>query len=67
MAKTVVVRLTVSEAVNLSHAVGDSLHSEEDALAIFADDRRAVSAAYRGQRKLNDAIRAVSGFTRKQA
>jgi hypothetical protein len=55
MAHHVVVNLTQKEARCLYIAAQSALDSDEDAMAIFADDRHDVSAAYRALEKLNSA------------
>ena len=51
----VVVRMTLAEAKNLSHAIGNSLYSLEDADSLFTE-KRDRDAAYRGQQKFDAAI-----------
>lgn len=50
------VRMTMAEALALSSAVGNSLYSLEDAKALIPD-KGIRDAAYRGQQKLDAAIR----------
>jgi len=48
-------RLTLAEAEALSHAVGNSLYSMEDAMGIL-HDKKSVNAAYKAAKKLDEAI-----------
>lgn len=56
MSRYIIVRLTEKEAREALHAMGNSLDSPEDALAIFADDRRNINAACRAADKIERAL-----------
>jgi hypothetical protein len=60
MAKKVIVKLTELEAQCMRAAVGNSLYSDEDALALFAGNKHHVNAAYRAEEKLRKAIQELT-------
>jgi hypothetical protein len=62
MARKVIVEFNLSEAKALSRAAGQTTDDPDAMEATFSTDveRR---AAYRGNKKLDDAIRAVCGWT----
>lgn len=53
--KKVVITLTQAEAEALAYAAGNSLYSEEDAMALFGERKHQVNAAFRGYEKLQAA------------
>jgi hypothetical protein len=56
MNRKVTVTLTLKEALEMAHALGNSLDGgDEDLMALFNGDRRNIAAALRAQKKLNAA------------
>jgi hypothetical protein len=57
MSRKVTVTLTRKEAMEMFHALGNSLDSgDEDLMSLFNGDRRSITAALRAQKKVAEAI-----------
>jgi hypothetical protein len=63
VSRQVTFTLTIKQARAMSHALDNSLFSHDDAMAVFADEKRDVAAVYQAQKKLNDAIRLACRYT----